>query len=153
MGELLLAVTFSQQFIEQAMLQFICLDNLLWIKLDFPQQFLKAEVVLEPGLGLVDHPNVQFIRVVDHFLDLENEVAHALHLNDLIVYCTFLHVVDALHLEVEGGQVSRDLLYKVVVHAYLFINHGFTTHQPNYVMLRFCEESLLFEAFWAAVAE
>ena len=153
MSELLLAVSFIQDFIEQVVLQLVCLDHFLGIKLDVPEQFLKTVAVLEIGLGLVDHPDVKIGRLVDHFLDLEDEVAHALCHNDLLVYASLLHVVDGPHLMVEGGQVSRDLLNKVVVHLDLVIFHGFASHQPNDIILCFGDESLLFKAFRASVSE
>ena len=72
LSELLLAVALIQDFIEQVVLQLVCLDHLLGIKLDVPEQFLEAVVVLEIGLGLVDHPDVKIGRLVDHLLNLED---------------------------------------------------------------------------------
>lgn len=91
-------------------IQVVILDHFLGVELDIPKKQFQAIIHIQFLLCLVDHPNIKIRRLVNDFLDVKNKVTHSLSSSHLFVEVSSEHVADTLHLLVEGGQFTWNLL-------------------------------------------
>lgn len=124
-GELRLAIfALVKNSIKVNMLQLIGLDHFSWIKVDFPKQFMKTISIFKVLLALVDDPDVGILLIIDHLLDVENQIPHSLTPSHFLIQRTF-QVLNALDLLFKCRQVAWNLLNQEIVHDFFLFNNFF----------------------------